>query len=388
MDSPPAVRTVLHFAQDSDTSGLFPALARWHDRRRYRMHFATLNPIEPWLRDLMLSNGVDVLSCDARGRTEFPLAMARLARHLRRQGVEVVHTHLFEPSVVGLQAAVAARTPVRVMTRHYSDYHTRIDKHWHVRLDRMCIRLCDEVIAVSEHTAQHLIEVEGAPPEKVHTIVNGFDESRVELPDPAGGEQLRRELAAEDSYLLVIAARLHPEKGYEHLFRALPAVRASVDRPVVLAVAGTGPFEAEFKRQVAELGCEREVRFLGFREDASRLMAEADLVVLPSVAEAFGIALAEALYVGTPVVATRVGGIPEIVDEGVDGVLVPPADSQALAEAIAALLNDPERRAQLAGAGREKVTSRFSFPSMVKRYEEIYDAALNRKGMPARGVTS
>jgi glycosyltransferase involved in cell wall biosynthesis len=378
-------RRVLHFAQDSDTSGLFPALARLHDSARYRMYFATLNPIAPWLRDLMLANGIDVLSCDAHGRAGFPFAIARLARFLRRERIGVVHTHLFEPSVVGLQAALAARTPVRVMTRHYSDYHTRIDKRWHVRLDRMCIRLCDDVVAVSEHTAKHLIEVEGAPAEKVHTIVNGFDESRVELPEPARRAQLRRELDAEEAHLLVIAGRLHPEKGYEHLFRAMPRVRERVDRPVVLLVAGTGAFEQEFRHQVAELGCEDEVRFLGFREDVPSLMATADLVILPSVAEAFGIALAEALYVGTPVVATRVGGIPEIVDDGVDGVLVPPGNPEALAEAIAGLLKDPERLGKMAGAGRDKVTRRFSFQTMVKQYEEIYDAALKRKGVPAAG---
>jgi glycosyltransferase involved in cell wall biosynthesis len=275
---------------------------------------------------------------------------------------------------------------VRVMTRHYSDYHTRIDKKWHIRLDRMCTRLCDDVIAVSAHTARHLIEVEGAPVDKVHTVVNGFDTSRVEIPDRAQSERLRRELGAADAHMLVVVGRLHPEKGYEHLFQALPRVREQLDHPLVLLVAGAGPFEDEFRRQVAALGCDREVRFLGFRTDASSLMAAADLVVLPSVAEAFGIVLAEALYIGTPVVATKVGGIPEIVDDGVDGVLVPPANSEALAEAIAGLLNDPERRAEMTGAGREKVERRFSFESMVKEYEEIYEAALKRKGVPATGA--
>ena len=378
----------LHVAQDDDTSGLFPALAQWHDASRYRMYFATLTPIAPWLRELMTSNGVDVLSCDARGRTQFPLAMGRLARFLRREGIDVLHTHLFEPSVVGLAAGVAAGTPVRVMTRHYSDYHTRIDKQWHVRLDRLCIGVCDDVIAVSDHTARHLVEVEDAPPERVHTVLNGFDATRIDLPDPGQRERLRREFDAQDAHLLVVVGRLHPEKGYEHLFRALPEIREKVDLPIVLLVAGSGPFEREFRGRVADLGCEREVRFLGFREDATTLMAAADLVVLPSVAEAFGIAAAEALYVGTPVVATTVGGIPEIVDDGVDGILVPPGSDGALAEAIAELLNDPERRAKMAGAGREKVKSRFSFKSMVKSYEEIYEAALKRKALVSAGAAT
>src|SRR3954451_9150771 len=106
MSSRPRQTRVVHFAQDSDTSGLFPALAEWRDTERYRMYFATLNPTAPWLRDLMVSSGVDVLSCDAHHRAQYPLAMVRLARYLRRERIDVLHTHLFEPSVIGLQAGV------------------------------------------------------------------------------------------------------------------------------------------------------------------------------------------------------------------------------------------------------------------------------------------
>ena len=101
-------------------------------------------------------------------------------------------------------------------------------------------------------------------------------------------------------------------------------------------------------------------------------MAAADLFVLPSVAEAFGLVLAEAIYLGTPVVATQVGGIPEIVEDGVDGVLVSPADEQALADTIADLLNDPVRRRQMSGVGGDKILSKFRFEDMVHSYEAIY----------------
>jgi glycosyltransferase involved in cell wall biosynthesis len=379
--SKPERRRILHFAEDADTSGLFAALARLHDAERFAMHFGTLGRIDDRLREVMSSNGVGVVSLDAGSRARFPRALGRLARYLRRERIEILHTHLFEPSVIGLQAGALARTPVRVMTRHYSDYHTRIEKSWHVRLDRLCTRLCDDVIAVSEHTAEHLREVEGAPPGKVHVVLNGFDTSRVQVPDREEIQELRREFGALDAHLLVVVGRLHPEKGYEHLFAALPALRERVEKPLVLLVAGTGELLDSYRHQVAELGVEREVRFLGFRDDATSLMAAADLVVLPSVAEAFGITLAEALYVGTPVVATTAGGIPEIVDDGVDGVLVPPADSAALADAIAGLLGDPERLERMAGAGREKVVRRFSFESMVRAYETIYEARLREKSL-------
>jgi glycosyltransferase involved in cell wall biosynthesis len=296
-----------------------------------------------------------------------------LARFLRRERVDVLHTHLFEPSVVGLLAGAVARTPVRVMTRHYSNYHTRIEKRWHVRADRLCNRMSHAIIAVSQHTADHLVQEERTNPEKVHVILNGIDFSRVKVSDSDAPARLRRELEAVDRPLLLLPGRLHPEKGQSHLFRALPFVRQRLLRKPMVLVAGGGPFEAAYRAEVESLGCNDMVRFLGFRRDLPDLMAAADLVLLPSVAEAFGLVLAEALCLGVPVVATRVGGIPEIVSHGIDGVLVPPADSGALAEAIAGLLSDEPRRLKLAGAGRAKVIERFQFADMVRRYEQLYD---------------
>jgi glycosyltransferase involved in cell wall biosynthesis len=297
----------------------------------------------------------------------------RLAGFLRRERVDILHTHLFEPSVMGLPAGVLARTPGRVMTRHYSDYHTRIDKHWHVRLDQMCTRLSHRVVAVSEHTREHMVRVEGAPAEKIRVIKNGIDFDRVKPSGPEAVGRVRGDLATGDAHLLLVPARLHPEKGHSHLFRALPALRSKLQRRLVVLLAGAGPFEAAYRDEVRQLGCEEMVRFLGFRRDITDLMCAADLVVVPSVAEAFGLVLAEALYLGRTVVATRVGGIPEIVDDGLDGILVPPGDSAALADAIARLLEHPEERNRLAGAGRRKVEQRFSFEAMTRAYEALYE---------------
>lgn len=366
------MQTLLHFAQDSDTSGFFPQLAKWHDRKRYRMIFATLNPMAPWLRDYMQSQGVECFSCDCRSRAEYPWGMLRLANYLRRQKVDILHTHLFEPSVIGLLAGALARTPLRVETRHYSDYHTRINKKWHVRLDQLCTRLSHGVIAVSQHTADHMVTEEQSPREKLHVVLNGIDFGRVRLSDSYDRERVRREFVDEGTHLLLIAARLHPEKGYEHLFEAMAKLKPRFNGKLRLLVAGNGALLNHYQEMVRSLGCDDVVTFLGFRKDLPDLMAAADLFVLPSVAEAFGLVLAEALYLGTPVVATRVGGIPEIVEDGTDGVLVPPSASQALADAIVDLLNDPQRRQRLAGVGREKVLARFRFEDMVRSYEAFY----------------
>lgn len=373
------MQAILHFAQDSDTSGFFPQLARWHDRSRFKMYFATLNPIDVGLRENLESQGVKCFSCECRRRVEYPLGVMRLAKFLRRNQIDILHTHLFEPSVIGLQAGVLARTPVRVMTRHYSDYHTRINKRWHVGLDRLCTRVSHSVIAVSQHAADHMIVEEGAPPEKLHTVLNGIDFDRVALSGAGARERIRREFNAEEFHLLVHVARLHPEKGHHYLFQALNEIQRQVSKPVLLLVAGAGPFEAAYRDEVRQLGCDKMVRFLGFRKDSADLMAAADLVILPSVAEAFGLVLTEALYLGAPVVATRAGGIPEIVDDGIDGVLVPPTDTSALVSAIVDLLNDEDRRKKMAGAGRAKVLERFRFEDMVRSYETIYEGLFNNR---------
>jgi len=368
---------VLHFAQASDTSGFFPQLARRHDRTRYRMLFGTLNPMEPGLRAYMESQGVTAFSCEST-RAQYPAALLRLTRFLRRQRVDVLHTHLFEPSVIGLLAGRLAGTPLRLMTRHYSDYHTRIHKRWHVRLDRLCTAICHEVIAVSRHTAEHLVKVEGAPPRKVQVILNGIDFERA-TPSEGARARVREELGVGEADLVLMVARLHPEKGHEYLFQALPEMRRRAHRPFRVLLAGAGPFESAYRARVQELGCGDLVRFLGFRTDIPDLMSAADILVLPSMAEAFGLVLAEALYVGVPVVATRVGGIPEIVADGVDGLLVPSADAAALAGAIIALLNDPAKRAALAGRGRTKVEQEFSFERMVRAYEDLYGRHVPRR---------
>jgi L-malate glycosyltransferase len=369
----------MHFAQDGDSSGFFPQLARFYDRSRFKMIFGTLGMISPGLRRVIEGEGVQVVSLDSSSRCSYPTRLFRLVAALRALRVDILHTHLFDPSVVGLIAGTLGRVPVRVMTRHYSDYHTRIQKTWHTRLDRMCTRLAHSVIAVSHQTRRVMLEQERAPAAKVVMIHNGIDLSRVAAPSGQEVAALRRELdLGDDVAVLAVVARLHPEKGQEYLFRALPQLLTATGGKLRLLVAGTGPFRQAYEREVSALGVEGAVRFLGFRTDVTRILAASDVVVLPSIAEAFGLVLAEAMAMRRAVVATRVGGIPEIVEDGVSGILVPPASPKALADAISSLLCDPLRREQLGEAGRRRVVETFRFETMMKRYEALYEALLNQ----------
>ena len=367
------MKTLLHFIQDSDTSGIFPNLAKWHDKSRYRVLFASVNEFAPWLREYMESQGIECFSCDARSRKDYVSAILKLSAYLKKEKVDLLHVHLFDPSIVGLLAAVKAGTKYRVMTRHYSDYHTRINKKWHVRLDRMCNRLSHRIISVSEHTSDHVVEVEGAPREKVVTIYNGIDFDRIKPSEDDFKSRIRKEFGTEGKFLILTTGRLHPEKGYPFLFEAAAKLKKQVDKPFVWLIAGKGQFEEEFRNQVTNLGCDDVIKFIGFRKDIPDLMSTADVFVLPSVAEAFGVVFAEAIYLGTPIVATNIGGIPEVVTNGVDGILIPPADSSAIADTLTELINHPEKLKALGNTGKQKVIEKFEFEDMTRKYEAVYE---------------
>lgn len=340
------------------------------------MTFATLKPMEPTLAAFMRAQGVDTFSCGARGRLSHGRALLSLVRRLRSQRCSVFHAHLFDPSVVGLTAARLASVPARILTRHYSNYHTRINRPLHVKLDQWCTACAHRVIAVSQETADHLVLVEGAPESKVTPIHNGIDFERVRATGTDSRERIRRELDLGETFTFLIAGRLHPEKGYEFLFEAVKRVRDIVDRPFVLLVAGRGHLLDHYRRLAASLGIADIVRFLGFRKDLPDLMTACDVFVLPSVAESFGLVLAEALYLGAPVLASRVGGIPEIVDDGVDGRLVEPGNDRALAEGLEAFLRGSVSLTGRGEAAKLKVRARFDFELMLRKYEAVYETVL------------
>jgi glycosyltransferase involved in cell wall biosynthesis len=293
---------------------------------------------------------------------------------MRREEIDLVHAHMYRAEVIGTQAGVAAGVPVIVATVHSSRVRDPAD----VALLASLTPRMDRLIVPSEAIRRKVVR-EGRDGARFAVIPNGVDLSRFATPAQC---TFRRELdLAADAPLVGVVARLEPEKGHRFLIEAWPAVVAAVPS-ARLAIVGEGSIGAELRSQAASLGVRDSVIFAGRREDVSALTADLTLAVLPSLREAQGISILEAMARRVPVVATAVGGIPEVVTDGVDGVLVPPEDPDALAGAIVSLLTDASRRDRIGEAGYRTVADRYSIDAQVRRTQEVYDEELVRAGVP------
>ena len=269
-----------------------------------------------------------------------------MTAHLARVRPRILHTHLVHADVYGQLAGSVARVPLRLSTKHgFNEFR---EGRWFGFADRSVGSLAHVHIAISQGLAQYLAETEGfdeADFEIVHYgIASAGDATPYDRPEPR----------------LLCIGRLIPIKGHLVLLRALAQARARVP-DVVLDVAGRGPLEPALKAYARELGVEDAVRFLGFVSPVQKAIEDAAIVVVPSLGEGFGMVALEAMERARPVIASAVGGLPEIVADGETGLVVPPADAEALAEAIVALAGD------LAACGRRWVERHASARSRSSR---------------------
>lgn len=300
-------------------------------------------------------------------------AVESVAAHLAAIDADVVHNHMYHAEVIGTQAALrVAETgrprPFVVGTVHSS----RIRSDEDMSLLRQLTPRMDHLIAVSTSIVRK-IEDEGRHGAPVSLIYNGIDLARYDQMVPCC--TLREEYGLPPEGPLVgVVARLEQEKGHPTLIDAWPAILASFPDATLLMI-GEGSRLDALTAQVRDLGLERSVIFTGRRDDVPEVTKSLDVAVLPSYREAQGLTILEAMALSRPVVASNVGGIPEMIEDGRTGLLVPPHDSTALADAILRLLRDHPLADTLARAGHDMVHDRFCVELMVRSVEAIYDEA-------------
>ncbi len=319
--------------------------------------------------------GFTVHAVPMRGTWDLPSAFALAGLH-RSLRPDLVHWHAARAHALGAIASLLAPGPARILSRRV-DFPVRRTVG-----SRLLWALPMEAIAAISGGVREALVRSGVDPGRLRVVPSGIDLAPFD--EPADRRAIRERLVvAQEDVLAFQAAALAPHKSQTDLLRAAALARGEAPRLRVW-IAGEGPLRRALEEEHRALGLGTVVRFLGFRDDVNDLLRAADLFVVSSYLEGMGTATLDAMAAGLPVVATRVGGIPEIVEDGVSGILVPPRDPGALAAAMVRLSNDADLRARLGEAGRVRVRE-FSADRTEERTRALYDEVLRgRSAGPAR----
>lgn len=312
---------------------------------------------------------------DADSRLRYPFAIVQLADLLKKERVSVLQSHLFDASIVGLLAARLARIPLFILTRHHSDQVHMIGTRAHVALDRFAARHADRVVVLSNAVRDFMVASDHIDAAKIQVIYQGFDFEKFSASDDEG-RRVRAELNLGNDFVVGCIGRLVKLKGQNLLLAAIKELLPNIPNIRVLLVGGGSRDYLE--EEARRLGVEDRVIFAGFRKDVAACVSAADVVVHPSLTEAFCQVLIETMAVGRPLITTSVGGALEVVTQGETGLVIPPSDVAAIRDAILALHRDPELRGRIALAGQQSVRERFTIDRMIDQQIECYDRWLNR----------
>src|SRR3954449_3533222 len=358
--------TVLHLQKVAGISGseahLLSLLPRLRERG-WDVRMLMLHENEPGAWDFaaaLRARGVPLDAIPLRADFD-PIAFVRLTAYLARLRPAILHTHLVHADAYGLLAGTVARVPVRLTTKHgFNEF--RESPYFGVA-DRAVASLAHVHIAISRGLARYLEDVEGFDGESFEIVHYGIDPDGE--PPPYTGDVPR----------LLCVGRLIPIKGHIVLLRAFAEARERVPG-LQLDIAGRGPLEPALRAVAKELGIEDAVHFLGYVAPVQRAIEEAAAIVVPSMGEGFGMVALEAMERARPVIAAEIGGLGELVEDGVTGYLVPAGEAELLADAIVSLASDLPHAAGMGAAGRRRALAQFLQERCTDRTELLYRQAV------------
>jgi glycosyltransferase involved in cell wall biosynthesis len=322
----------------------------------------------------MQEAGVRYFGLGRRAQTDFHLWFP-LRRTLRRERIDVIHAHMFGSNAWGTVIGRMARVPRIVAHEHTWSFQGKPLRRF---VDREVIgRLADVFVAVSRDDQRKMIEIEGVEPKKILHVPNG-----IAAPPPPSGADVRAELGIPAGAPLIgTVSVLRPQKALDVFIRA--SAQLLGERPDLWVIlSGDGPLKDELTELVHSLGVQDRLLMLGYRSDVPDVLATLDVAVQSSAFEGSPLAVMEFMESARPIVATRVGGVPDLIEDGVNGLLVDPGDEAGLAAAIRRLLDDPEAARRMGEAARERRRSEFTVDVMVRRFESLYERLMAGAGPP------
>ena len=334
--------------------------------QHYRSLVCCIDQTGP-LADELQQAGIEVLLLK-RGQSgtdwRYP---RRLAQLLKQQQVDILHLHNPTALFYGAPAGRLAGIRPIIYTEHGRDY----SRSWKSRLiNRLLTRMVDRVVVLHERARHYMHEREGAPLKRIVKIYNGIADPGGH--GPAERQQMRESLGLEaDITAIGIVARLDPIKNLPILITAMQQLHQQ-RAPARLLIIGDGPLRDSLEQQVTDNHLDPVVQFLGTRHDIPQLLSALDLLVLPSSSEGLSMTLIEGSAAGLPLIASDVGGNNELVDDGVNGLLVKPGDSDALATALLQLTADPALARRMGVASRQRYRQYFDAATMLSGYQALY----------------
>ena len=362
--------TVLHLSTSSGPGGaerMISMLTAALNQGQFRIMVGLFRP--GWLQT----------ECEARGVKTFVMPLAgplnlqwfrTCLRLLRKEQVALIHAHEFSAILCGWIVATLAGVPF-VATVHGKNYF------WEKLRRRVVYRVVSRngtMVAVSQDLNRFICEKVGISENRVEVIYNGV--APAETIPSEETQRCKTELGISGCYpVLGVVGSLYPVKGHKFLLEAMPEIIRRWPKAQLLVI-GRGELEVALKEQVKQLAIGANIHFLGMRQDVPGLLSLLDVFVLPSLSEGLSLALLEAMASGKPVVATRVGGNPELIDHGKTGFLVQPEDARALAANLLKLVGDPEMMQQFGRRAAERVQQHFSMKQMADRYSDLYVRSL------------
>ncbi len=351
---------------------MLPILTRLNqigvETRVCALYIRNRNPIQKQIEAAGIS--VDVLGIN---RLKTPSNLPRLARYLRRAKPDVLHTQLEFSNTLGSIAGKLAGIPTLTTLHTYdnpapgSRAESRLKWMWR------SLRYCsDQIIGVSNGTSQHHLHRGKFDPNKVITIYNGLDLGRFAPISPAQKRAKRVEFNLPvEGFLLITVAVLRQPKGIQHMIDAMPATLQQLPHAHYLVVGG-GEYGAPLQTQAHELGLSDKITFIGVRQDVPALLPMADLFLHPTLDDALPTVLIEAMATQLPIVASAVGGVPEMVFDGENGCLTTPAQPNELADAILRIGNDPALAKKMGQAGKRIAEEKFSIERQADQLAAVY----------------
>ena len=362
-----------HTFRNQSGSFLLWNIAKRIDKSKYQVFAACLREGGPY-EDKLRRIGVQVKNFDLKTLVDIRIIL-RLVRYIKQNKIDIVETAVFPADVYGRISARLANVPIIISTMHrVADHKQEAIYRVLFFADTLTMALTTRIIAVSKAGKNYLISWHRVKPDKISVVYNGIDAHKYDSNFDI--KEYKRKLNLQHDIPTVgFIGRLVKLKGVNYFLEAAATVVRRGKR-VQFVVVGDGPLKERLIKQAKDLRINQHVHFIGFREDIPQILSVIDILVVPSLWEGLPLTILEAMFAGKPIIATRVGGIPEAIEDKQTGILVEPRDCNALSKGVLECLEDPGNRKELGGKAKHRALQYFDVERMVKEYESIYDECI------------